>query len=47
MKGYELYKVYSDNGYSSNGFRPDYDFMLRELKQNKFNVLFHELNFMN
>lgn len=39
IKGYELCKVYSDNGYSVNGFRPDYDLMLRELKQDKFDII--------
>lgn len=39
MKGYELYRIYIDNGYSANSFRPDYDLMLRELKQKKFDVI--------
>lgn len=39
MKGYELYKVYIDNGYSANSFRPAYDSMLRELKQEKFRIV--------
>lgn len=39
VKGYELYRVYIDNGYSANGFRPAYDLMVRELRQKEFNVI--------
>ncbi len=39
MRGYEIYNIYIDNGYSSKGFRPAYDLMLKDLKQSQFDVI--------
>ncbi len=40
VNDYEIYKIYEDNGYSAtDSNRPDYNAMLTDLKESKFNTI--------